>query len=271
MIFLLQSFRITNYLVAGLIMGLACMNAFASDNPVAVVNGVSISAGLMERSVQANVSQGQKDTSELRAALKQEFIARELMTQEAQKRGLDKLPTTQDALLGLRQNLMIDLLLNDEFTKQPVTETELQAEYDRQVKALKANGDLQQYHLYSIVLESEANARTVLSALKSGQAFDSLAKSKSVDPSKDKGGELGWFLPDQITPAISNVVVNLSVGATTAAPIQVGPYWHVVKLAAKRAFKVPSFEESKNQLQAAVIQNRKMALLKKLSDAAVVK
>ena len=245
--------------------------ALSADAPVAVVNGVSIAARLMDRNVQANVAQGQKDTPELRAALRQEFIARELMVQEAQKRGLDKLPATQDALQGLRQNLMIELLLNDEFTKNPVTEAELKADYERQVKALKAAGDLQQFQISSIVLASEADARSVMTAVRSGQAFDGLAKDRSMDPSKDKGGELGWFLPDQIAPAISNVVVNLAPGAVSAAPIQVGPYWHVVKLLAKRPYQVPGFEESKNQLQTAVVQNRRMALLKKLSDAAVVK
>ena len=245
--------------------------AFSADAPLAVVNGVSIPARLMARNIEANVAQGQKDTPELRAALRQEFIARELMVQEAQKRGLDKLPATQDALQGLRQNLLIDLVLNDEFTKNPVTEVELKAEYERQVKALKSAGDLQQFQISSIVVASEADARSVMTAVRSGQAFDAVAKARSMDPSKDKGGELGWFLPDQIAPAISNVVVNLAPGAVSAAPIQVGPYWHVVKLMAKRPYQVPGFEESKNQLQTAVVQNRRMALLKKLSDAAVVK
>ena len=245
--------------------------AQAADAPLAVVNGVPIAAHLMDRNVEANVAQGQKDTPELRAALKQELIARELMTQESQKRGLDKLPATQDALLGLRQNLLIDVLLNDEFSKNPITESDLKAEYERQVKVLKAAGDLQQFQIYSIVVASEADARAVQASLKAGQAFDAVAKSKSIDPSKDKGGELGWFLPDQIAPAISNVVVNLAPGAVSAAPIQVGPYWHVVKLAAKRPYQVPGFEESKNLLQAAVAQSRRTALLKKLSDAAVVK
>jgi peptidyl-prolyl cis-trans isomerase C len=238
---------------------------------VAVVNGVSISARLMDRNVQANVAQGQKDSPELRAVLKQELVARELMTQEAQKRGLDKLPATQDALLTLRQNLFIELVLNDEFTKNPITEAEMKAEYERQVKALKSAGELQQYQISTIVVSSEADARSVMTSLRADQAFDALAKSRSMDPSKEKGGELGWFLPEQIAPAISNVVVNLAPGAVSAAPIQVGPYWHVVKLTAKRPYQVPGFDESKNLVQAAVVQNRRAAFLKKLSDAAVVK
>ena len=258
----------------GLCLAAGFLTSFAvqaSDTPVAVVNGVSIAARWMDRNIQANVAQGQKDTPELRAALKQELVARELMVQEAQKRGLDKLPATQDALTAMRQNLLIELVLNDEFTKTPIAEVDLKAEYERQVKALKSAGELQQYQISTIVLSSEADARSVMTSLRADQAFDALAKSRSMDPSKDKGGELGWFLPEQIAPAISNVVVNLAPGAVSAAPIQVGPYWHVVKLTAKRPYQVPGFDESKNLVQAAVVQNRRAAFLKKLSDAAVVK
>jgi len=244
--------------------------AWAADAPVAVVNGVSIPARLLERNVQANVAQGQADSPALRSALKDELIARELMAQEAAKRGLDKRQDAEDAMVVLRQNLLIDLLLQDELSKTPVTEADLKAEYERQVKVLKGR-DLQQYQLATIVLASESEARAVMASLRTGQSFESQAKAKSLDPSKDKGGELGWLLPDQITAAISNVVVNLAVGSVSAAPIQVGPYWHVVKVLGKRAYQVPGFEDSKGQVQAAVLQNRRSQLLQKLKDAASIK
>lgn len=243
----------------------------AADAPVAVVNGVAIPASAMARNVQANVLQGQKDTPELRAAIQQELVARELMGQEAQKRGLDKLPVNQEAFQALRQNLLIELLLNDEFSKNPLSDAELKAEYERQVQVLKAGGDLQQLKVSSIVLASEAEARSVMADLGKGQAFEALAMARSLDPSKDKGGDLGWFLPTQLAPAIANVLVNLASGKVSAAPIQVGPFWHVVKWVGKRAYTVPDFDESKSLLQAAVAQKRRIALLKKLSDAAVVK
>ena len=255
------------------VMTFCCVTipALAIEAPVAVVNGVSIPGRLMDRNVQVNLAQGQKDTPELRSLLRQELIARELMVQEAQKRGLDKLPATQDALQTLRQNLLFELVLNDEFTKNPITDAELRTEYERQVKVLRSSGDLQQYQLSTIVLSSESDARSVMAALRSGQSFEALARARSQDPSKDRGGELGWFLPDQIAPAISNVVVNLAPGAVSAAPLQVGTFWHVVRLTAKRPYQIPGFDESKNLVQAAVVQSRRAALLKRLSDAAVVK
>ncbi len=249
--------------------GVAC-SAGAAEGPVAVVNGASIPARLMERNVQASVAQGQLDSPALRAALRQELIARELMVQEALRRGLDKRPEAEDALLVQRQNLLLDLLLQDELAKAPVTDADLRQEYDRQVKLL-GTGDLQQYQLATVVLGTEAQAREVMAALRAGQSFEAQAKARSLDPSKERGGELGWVLPDQITPAISNVLVNLSAGAVSAAPIQVGPYWHVIKLLAKRSYQVPSFDDSKQQLQLALAQNRRLQLLKKLQDAARIK
>jgi peptidyl-prolyl cis-trans isomerase C len=223
----------------------------------------------MERNVKANVAQGQADSAALRNALKEELIARELMVQESIKRGLNRQAETEDTLFLMRQNVLIDLLMQEEIGKNPITEAELKSEYDRQVKVLTA-GDTQQYQLATIVLENEVDARAVMASLRSGQTFESQAKTKSVDPSKERGGELGWLLTDHMTPAISNVVVNLSVGSVSAAPIQMGPFWHVVKLLGKRAYQVPSFENSKGLVQTAVFQNRRIALLKKLQDAAKI-
>lgn len=56
-----------------------------------------------------------------------------------------------------------------------------------------------------------------------------------------------------------------------AAPIQVGAFWHVVRLTATRPYPIPGFDESKNLVQASFAQTRRAALLKRLSDAAVVK
>ena len=242
----------------------------AVDAPLAVVNGVSIDARLLENIVKANVAQGQNDTAELRSTIKKELIGRELMAQEAQKRGLDKLQTSLDALLGLKHNLYNELVLNDELSKKPITDVELKAEYDRQVKALSAT-ELQQFQISTIVVNAESEAKEVLVSLRSGKAFEELAKTLSIDPSKDRGGEAGWFLADQMTPAISNVVVNLAPGVLSVAPIQVGKLWYIVKLLAKRPYPIPGFEESKSLVQSAVVQNRRAALLKKLSDTAIVK
>ena len=48
-----------------------------------------------------------------------------------------------------------------EFIKNPITKDDLKAEYESQVKVLKAAGDLQQFHVHSIVVPSEAEFKAV--------------------------------------------------------------------------------------------------------------
>lgn len=244
--------------------------AQSADLTLAIVNGKSISTSALERLLEPYAAQGQKNNPQLRSALIEELIARELLLQESQNRGLEKLSSTQDTLLTFKQNLLIELLLNDEINKFPIKPEEMKAEYDQQVKLINSN-KLKQYQLGIISLEKEIDARTVLDEIKSGVDFDILAKKKSLHHSKDLGGDLGWFLPNEMNPAISNVVVNLQIGNVSTVPIQVGEAWYVVRLKATRPYENPRYEESQQQLRAAIIHRRRTELIQKLQKAAVVK
>ena len=233
----------------------------------AVVNGVSISDKTLDKIVKANVAQGQKDSPELRKVILDELIARELFIQAANKQGLDKTPEVQERLAQLRQDLLIAALEADYLKKHPITDSDLKAEYDRQINLI---GDSQEYNLKQIIVANEADAKAILSALKRGESFEKLAKEKSLDPSKEQGGNLGWVLAKQIIPEIANVLANMSRGSLTAAPIQTNLGWHVIKLEDSRQFKAPTFEESKARVQQTLIQNKRIELLSKLREAAKI-
>lgn len=234
------------------------------------VNGVAVSEKVLEAAVKENVSRGQKDTPELRQALKEELIARELFAQQAVKEGLDKRPLAVEQLAQIRQAFLVDLLVNDHLAKSPVSDNEVRAEYDRQLASLGDVNAVQQYDISHILLANEADARAVIAAIKKGEDFGKLAQEKSLDPSKADGGHLGWVLPNQIMPAISNVMVNMEKGAVAAAPLQTPLGWHVLKVNDVRAYKVPSFDESKNQIRLGLLQAKRLELLTKLRQAAKV-
>ena len=77
---------------------LGCLNtSYAADKPgsnnvdfFATVNGTPLTNGLLDLNVKAALAQGQKDSPELKNALKDELINRELLTQESIRQGLDK-------------------------------------------------------------------------------------------------------------------------------------------------------------------------------------
>lgn len=233
----------------------------------AIVNGINIPQAWLDQNVQANIAQGQKDSPELRQAIKQELIGREVVAQEASRLNLDKTPTAQMQFAQLRQNFLVELALNDYLTKHPVTEADLRALYDRQLKEI---GDSQQYKLSLITVANETEAKAVLARLQKGENFAKLAREKSIDASKKDGGALDWLLPNQIVPPIATVIVNMAKGATSATPIQTATGWNIVKIEDKRPFKAPSFEESKNQVANAIAQQLRVEYAQRLRSAAKI-
>lgn len=237
------------------------------SNTLVTVNGIAVPEALLELNVRANVAQGQRDTPELRKLLTQELVTREVIAQEAVRLGLDKTPTAQAQFTQMRQGFLADLALADYQAKHPLTDAEIKAEYERQVAATH---DAQQYKISLIVVPAEADAKALLARMKKGEPFDKLAREKSIDPSKTAGGVLDWVLPDQVVPAVSNVMVNLSKGQTVAAPIQTGAGWNIIRLDDKRPYKAPSLEESTNAVKAALLQRQRQEYAAKLRASAKI-
>ncbi len=239
----------------------------AATGVMATVNGVAIPMSVLEQNVNANVAQGQRDTPELRQLLKDELINREILSQESAKLGLDKTAEAKTQLAQMRQTLMVELLLNDLLKKNPVTDVQIKAEYDRRVNALKNE---QEYKVALIVTATEAEAKALIAQINKGESFEKIATEKSIDPTKAKGGQVGWVLPAQILPAISNVMVNLNTGATAVSPIGTQAGWNIIKVEDKRAYQPPGLNEAKNDIRQALQQQQRAELVKRLRDGAKV-
>jgi peptidyl-prolyl cis-trans isomerase C len=234
---------------------------------VASVNGVAIPQALLDRNVRVNVAQGQRDTPELRQAIQDELVNREVLAQESARLGLDKSADAQAQWAQVKQTFMVEILLNDHARRNPITEAALKTEFDRQIAAMK---DEQQYRLSLIVMATEAEAKAVLARLKKGESFTKLASELSLDPSKKNSGEVGWVVAAQILPAISNVMVNLTKGGLSVAPIQTPAGWNIIKLEDKRAFVAPSFDLAKNDIRQMLSQQQRFEYVKTLRDKAKV-
>jgi peptidyl-prolyl cis-trans isomerase C len=167
----------------------------------------------------------------------------------------------------MRASFLADVVISKFLEKTPITDEMLKAEYKRQLDALAGTD---QFLLSQIVLSNEVDAKAALKAIQNGDNFDKIAKERSIDGSKSNGGNLGWVMPSQIIPAISNVMVNLKKGTVSAAPIQTQAGWHIIKVEDKRSFKAPSFEESKQQLTQALLLQMRNEYIQKLVKSSKV-
>jgi len=251
----------------------SAQSAKKADLPVdtlALVDGVAIKKSALDKIVSSANNAGAKITPELRIEIVQELVLREVISAEAIRRGIERKPDFQQQLNEVKQRLLADTMLSEFATQNPVSEKDLLAEYERQKTSLGGDAATQ-YKLSQIVVASDQEGRDVIARLRKGEAFDKLASAVSKDSaSKTKAGELGWFLPLELASVFGNVVVNLPKGGFTAAPIAFNNQWFVIKVDDTRPFKIPSIEESRPRLQAALQQQKRQKLIDDLLKKANV-
>jgi peptidyl-prolyl cis-trans isomerase C len=234
---------------------------------IATVNGSPITKGLFDLNVQAAVAQGQKDTPQLREAIKNELINRQLIVQEVLKQGLEKNVDLEDQFTQLRQNLYLQAFIEEYLKKDPITDQKLLEEYNKQKQALGGSDTATQYKMSQIALRSESESIVVINRLQAGESFAKVAKEVSLDTaSKAQGGLVGWVTPQQLAQPVANAMGSLTKGNFSKTPIKVGDAWVIVRLDDTRSAKIASFEASKNQLKQAIIQQHMNEVIKRLRE-----
>jgi peptidyl-prolyl cis-trans isomerase C len=234
-------------------------------NAAASVNGVIITNDMVEQGIKMAISQGQKDSPELRQAVVQKYIEVLMLSQRAERDGLANSEKANTQLMLIRQNYLADLELSTFMAQNPISDADVQTEYNREIASLGPQGMLVEYKVSDIAVASEADAQAVLSRIKKGEPFDKVAKSVSLAPNRVQGGAVGWVQAGQLPPQISAVLVNLSKGQVSQAPIQVQQGWYLVKLEDKRSSKPPTFDQAKAAIRNGLAQRKQFEFLSQIA------
>jgi peptidyl-prolyl cis-trans isomerase C len=235
----------------------------------AIVNGKAIPKAKLDEFVAAMVQQGRPDTPELRNAIRDELIAREIFSQEAERKGVARQSDVQRQLEQTRQDILIRAVIRDHLKSNPVTDAEVKAEYDTLTKTAAGGG--KEYRARHILVESEAEAKGLIEALKKGAKFEELAAKQSKDPgSKNNGGDLDWNGPDTFVKPFSEAMVRLEKGKYTDMPIKTDFGWHVIRLDDVREQAPPPLEQVGPQIKQELERRKVQTLQTSLREKAKV-
>lgn len=227
--------------------------AFAQN--VAIVNGKAVPLSRVEALVQQVTASGRQVTPEIQAQIKDEVIAREVFMQEALVRGLDATPDFKVQMELARQTILIRSLFADYQKKNPISDEDIKAEYD---KFAAANSG-KEYRARHILVEKEDKAKAIIAQLKKGAKFEDIAKKESKDPgSGANGGDLDWANPSNYVKEFSEALVGLQKGKMTETPVKTQFGYHIIRLDDVRDAKLPKFDEVKPQV-AQQMQQQRMA------------
>jgi peptidyl-prolyl cis-trans isomerase C len=222
----------------------------ATDEPFVIINGIAKSKAYADV-VRGDLARSGREPSD--ENVRNVLIDNEILANEAVRQGLDK-PAEVQALLDLqRKDTLGKLLINNYAKAHPVSETRIQAEYDK----LKAKVGDTEYHTRHILVPTEAEANDLTKQLKAKPAkFEELAKKYSKDSgSAANGGDLGWMAPTNLVPPFSEAMMQLKKGEITAKPIQTQFGWHVIQLIDTRKLQFPPFDQVKERIANKLMQD----------------
>ena len=234
---------------------------------VAKVNGVAIPRIRSDILVRERTAQGTPDTEQLRAAVREDLINREVIAQEAARTGLTKKPDLQAELELVRQTVIVQAYLRDWVKRNPPGEAEMRKEYD---EAKAKTGD-KEYRARHILVDKEEEAKGLIDQLKKGASFDELAQKHSKDSgNKDRGGDLDWNVPGVFDKAFADAMVSLQKDQLTSSPVQTRFGYHVIRLDDVRPVKFPTYEEVKPRIQQQITQRKVDQLVRSLRAKAKI-
>lgn len=248
-----------------LIAGIAQAQSNSLGNGViARVNGRPVTQISLDAVANQQSEGGSKASEE---DILSELINLELLTQEAEKIGLDKEPEIATSLQLQYSQTMANAFLARLSGDIDVSESDIRAEYDRQTANL-ASSEFMASH---ILVEDEGLAQELIKQLNNGASFETLAKEHSTGPTGANGGDLGWFQGNTMVPEFTAGVETLDIGSFTQAPIKTQFGWHVIKLNDKRAAALPDFDSVKDGLRNVIVREKLNEHITALRSAADIK
>ncbi|MGY4827937.1 peptidylprolyl isomerase [Sphaerotilaceae bacterium SBD11-9] len=243
--------------LGGMLMHQAAGSAEAAlpAGTVAVVNGQTLSRGLLDELARARQAGGAPPEMQERRRMLDDLVNMELLSQRAKASGLAARPQTRAELELSDKTLLGQRLLQQMAAQMQIDETELQARY----RALPPNVQIDASH---ILVKDEATARDLIAQLGRGASFGALARKHSQDPeSRDRGGMLGPLPAAELVPPFAAAAQALKPGQVTQTPVQTEFGWHVIRLSSVRTLPPAPYEKIKAGLRNEITTERLRAQL----------
>jgi peptidyl-prolyl cis-trans isomerase C len=247
--------------------GSAAAASAAAPATVVTVNGTKINSTMVDTFLKAVTGKPAGETPpEQRDTLVDQLVSMVLASQAGEKEGLAKDPEVQARIDLLRTQILAEAASEKYIKAHPVSEDEIKAEYDTQVKAMP-----KEYKARHILVEKKETAESLIRDLKAGGDFAKLAKAESKDPgSAANGGDLGWFSGQSMVKPFADALATLEKGQLTETPVETQYGWHVIQLEDSRAPEAPAFSDVKEQVKQLAQRKKLQAYLDELRKTAKI-
>ena len=193
----------------------------------------------------------------------QEIIKEDLLYIEAKRKGLEKDAEVKRLLNEAKKKVMVARLLEEEVdSRLSLTKDEVWAYYEANQDKFKIPERLRASH---ILVLTEDEATQLLKSLAEGGDFDELAKANSIDVTKERAGDIGYFSKGQLVPEFEKTCFALELGAISDI-VKTRFGYHIIKLTEREDERIKPFNEVRVAIEKELSRIRRSQLMDQLFE-----
>jgi len=233
------------------------------DNELVRVNDVSISLEEFREITERQSLEGklrllrEKDRRDF---LENYLITREILYQEASKKGYDKNKQILAKIDDIKRAMVIDAFLEDTLSKRgDVSDTEIQRYY---VEHKELFTEPEEIKFRQIIVESEPVLQDVLVKLSRGESFEKLASTYNVGKYREDGGNFGTIRRGQLSPVLAQfeeAAFSLRNKGEISEVIKTPFGYHIIRLDDKRGTALKPLGLVKERIRHVLESEKKQA------------
>lgn len=181
----------------------------------------------------------QFNSEEGRKQLLQELINQQLLYLDAKEKGLDNNELYKKELEKTAESLLKQFAIRELLSNVTVTDEEIAEYYNTHKDQFKSEESVRASH---ILVDSEETANEIYEKLNNGESFEEAAKEFSKCPSKEKGGDLGYFTKGKMVKEFEEASFELATDELSK-PVKTQFGYHIIKVLDKKEAGSKSLEE----------------------------
>ncbi len=224
---------------------------------VATVDGKEITLGelIVARTTLPDEYQQLPDEV-LMGALVDQLTNQMLLEDAARKAGLDQKPSVQIALKNQARAVLANAYMEQQMGDR-ISPEAVEAAYQQ---GIATAAPVEEVHAAHILVEDEATAKEIKKKLDDGGDFAALAAQYGTDGTSSRGGDLGWFVHDQMVPEFADAAFAMEPG-TISDPVKSPFGWHIIKVFEKREQPKPALDDVRDQIVEGLTKSAQSAVL----------
>ena len=217
------------------------------EKVLAIVNGKNITQNDLDITLKKIPPQqaAQFHSDSGKQQLLHELIKQELMYLDAIDSKLDEEEEFLTQFEMIKSDVLKQYAIHKFFSSINITDNEIADYYENNKSEFNAQESTKASH---ILVDSEEKANMIIDEINIGLQFDEAAKKYSSCPSKEVGGDLGFFESGNMVPEFEKVAFTLEKNQISG-PVKTQFGYHIIKTTDKKPARQQLLEEVKEDIR----------------------